>query len=129
MTSTWATWLKRELAKRRWKQRDLADRSGGTISTYQVSRWISGNVTPTRESVEAVAATLNADMSAALIAAGHEAEPELASIALTDATDAQLLTELLRRVNSGNPRLLTLAASNEPFVWDGVPAPLGQDIN
>ena len=117
----WGAWLTDQLAVRGWSQSELVRRSGGALSTPQVSRWIRRGEAPTPESVRAVCVALSDQPQRVvspvlgMVAAGYLTTAELAAVQTTviegpargahSLDDRELLDELAVRLERGRARL------------------------
>lgn len=109
-TPSWSEWLRAQLDEREWRNADLVNRSQNTIKADRVSKWLNGKETPSYRLAIVTANTLGVERAEALTAAGFGDEVPAADapppVTLETASDADLLRELLRRIESGNPDVL-----------------------
>lgn len=113
----WAGWLQRALDQRDWKPSELTKRSGGAISSSQLTRWLAGDYLPKLDAIRAVCAVLGVPPVEGMIAAGHLV-PEDVGATITgswqihEVSNPELLGELARRLD----QLDYIAMSNDPQV-------------
>lgn len=69
MSTSFASWLAHELARREWNQATFAKRGG--FSTGAVSMWIRGERVPDPASCEKIADVFHTDPDMVLVFAGH----------------------------------------------------------
>lgn len=116
----WGAWLVDQLAVRGWSQAELVRRSGGSLTTPQVSRWIKRGEVPHPESVRAVCAALSdtperiVSPVSGMVAAGYLTNDELAAVQATviegpargahRLDDRGLLDEIARRLERNRER-------------------------
>jgi len=67
-------WLRQQLKRRDWKQKDLADRAG--VSTGAVSEWVNGHRRPEPPSCDRIADALGLPWDVVLAKAGHRERVE-----------------------------------------------------
>lgn len=102
-SNSFATWLRRQLARRDWTQADFARRLN--VGTDLVSRWATGKRTPDPKSCDLIADALGVDLDIVLWQAGHR--PQTQPI---DPSDPRIdIHGLVDRVNwsPGNVKLIT----------------------
>ncbi|MFC5993517.1 helix-turn-helix domain-containing protein [Pseudonocardia hispaniensis] len=102
--SSWAVWLQNRLDERSWRQAELVNRSGGTVTRAQVSRWLKGGHVPDIASIRDVCEVLGVPAVEGMIAAGHLSPEDLGVSVIErhrearDLSKRELLAELDRRI-------------------------------
>lgn len=102
--SGWARWLQEQLDERGWQDIEVAKRSGGTIVSSQMTRWLNTERRPDMRSIRKVCAVLGVRPVEGMIAAGYLDPDDIgATIRQVDPdalTDRELIDELARRLDA-----------------------------
>jgi hypothetical protein len=111
--SSWARWLQEQLDLRGWQDVDVSKRSGGSIASSQMTRWLNKGRRPDRESVRKVCAVLDVPRVRGMIAAGYIDPADIGVTVVEETNLANLerrelvargravLEELARRIPDG----------------------------